>query len=107
MNLPNAALVANLPAWLNQCAQTWLAGNGRQSKTGTLGESWALGLVGYTQGNLVVPPNAKIPNCSTDGTGTVESVGSYALSSFHPGGANVLMLDGSVRFLKDTPPTRR
>ena len=102
LTLPNAILAANLQPWLNQCSQLWQSGGARYGKTPTLGESWALGLVGYSQGNLVLPPNSKYPNCNTNGTGAIENVGIFGLSSFHPGGSNVLMLDGSVRFLKDT-----
>ena len=101
LTLPNPTLVAGLGAWLDACSATWAGGGGRQPKTPTLGQAWALGLIGYSQGNIVLGPNAKYPNCNTNGTGTIESVGVFGLSSFHPGGANVLMLDGSVRFLKE------
>ncbi|WP_435009266.1 DUF1559 domain-containing protein [Tundrisphaera lichenicola] len=101
LTMPNPALVASFPAWLESCATLWRAGEGRQPKSPTLGESWAFGLVGYSQGNLLLPPNAKYPNCNAASSG-IQNPGVFGLSSYHPGGANVVMLDGSVRFLKDT-----
>jgi prepilin-type N-terminal cleavage/methylation domain-containing protein/prepilin-type processing-associated H-X9-DG protein len=98
MTMPAGA--AALQQWLPLC--TAAAPSNRQGKTATLGEDWIIAIIGYTLGNVVTPPNPKSPNCSVNGVGTLANPGSFGLSSFHPGGANVLTADGSVKFLKDT-----
>ncbi len=106
--------LSNLPAgntgnmflnWAAGCAamnKTQIATpSTRVSTTSVLGITWVIGNNVYNLGNIVVPPNAiNYPNCSS-GT-TLDEPGIYGMSSYHPGGANVTMGDGSVRFLKNS-----
>lgn len=60
--------------------------------------AWVLGDAGLSMGNTLLPPNPQYPNCL--GPTSVPFPGMYGMSSRHPGGANILMGDGSVRVLK-------
>ncbi|MBX6313233.1 MAG: DUF1559 domain-containing protein [Isosphaeraceae bacterium] len=81
---PHPALVAGLPAWLNQCA-TGLPTMPRAVKAPSLGQSWAIGHFGWSMGNLLLPPNSKFPNCSTNGSDTIEAPGSVRAAELPPG----------------------
>ncbi|QDV32919.1 DUF1559 domain-containing protein [Tautonia plasticadhaerens] len=68
------------------------------------GYRWAMGLVGFTMFNTVQTPNDVFNGCRFDDRTNVLPDHSIiaGASSAHPGGVNVMLGDGSVRFIKDT-----
>jgi prepilin-type N-terminal cleavage/methylation domain-containing protein/prepilin-type processing-associated H-X9-DG protein len=73
---------------------------------GRFGDMWADGQaerVGFT---TILPPNA--PSCVADNAGGADSQGGVLnAASYHPGGVQALLADGSVRFISETIDTGR
>lgn len=65
------------------------------------GRYWAAGEYTNSVGNINLTPNAKTPDCSAWG-GVGTGLGFFSARSYHSGGVNVTMADGSVKFIKDS-----
>ena len=63
------------------------------------GTTWLISGRFYTWYDHHEVPNSPVPDCSTVSFAT--GLGSFPPRSYHPGGVNVLMLDGSVHFISD------
>jgi prepilin-type N-terminal cleavage/methylation domain-containing protein/prepilin-type processing-associated H-X9-DG protein len=70
------------------------------------GWRWADGSPGFTSFNTIVPPNSLVypwGDCRLDCPGCgIPWDGYHNATSNHPGGVNVAMCDGSVRFIKSS-----
>jgi len=100
---------AGTTAILQQCTTRWMGatpGNGLSSNRGWY---WAWGSEAMSMFSTVVPPNSTQYQwgqcrygCGSCGIGSTDHAHITNATSNHSGGCNVLMGDGSVRFIKST-----
>ncbi|MBX6313990.1 MAG: DUF1559 domain-containing protein [Isosphaeraceae bacterium] len=88
-----------LPQAIQQCDD--FARSNPTSTWDWSGFYWAAGDYNQSIFNFVLTPNSKHKDCSPWG-GVATGYGFFTPRSYHPGGVNVALTDGSVRFIKDS-----
>ncbi len=93
---------AAILAGLNACSTAFASSAGINNLRGVF---WEVGSLGMTMFNTIVPPNStqyKWGDCRYTSGGYPNDATFANTSSNHSGGVNVLMADGSVRFIKNS-----
>jgi prepilin-type processing-associated H-X9-DG protein len=94
--------VQNAMAALQVCQSAWQSGTGGSPDT-QRGDNWSHGSMAISLFNTIATPNynnGSFSYCSRIGSGGRSDLSNA--DSFHPGGINVTMADGSVRFVKNS-----
>jgi len=80
--------------WVDQCRAADDGVNNLDA-----GATWLLAGGRFTTFFTIAPPNASIPDC---GTGNNNGLGMFTARSYHPGGVNAALMDGSVRWYSES-----
>ncbi len=92
------------PDEVEQYGQQCVAGIGNHHSHG--GRDWICPQPSQTAFNTLAPPNWQWPACQDcSGCGWMDSDGIFPARSYHPGGANHGLADGSIRFISETVNT--
>ena len=94
--------LANTMAAIQACQNAWSTKTGGTPDT-QRGDNWSHGSMAISLFNTIVPPNfgnGSFSYCSSIGSGGRSDLSNS--DSWHPGGVNVTMADGSVRFVKNS-----
>ncbi len=99
--------------WLDQgpnhleTPDQWIAACARADPSGRSGRgaglTWAVNTTTATQFFTALPPNDRRPDC---GSMAFRGEGLFTARSYHPGGVNAALCDGSVRWFSSTTDTR-
>lgn len=88
VGLPNAGFTSE--RWIDICSDL----SGLESAHLDSGRTWLLAGDQFTLFTTALPPGSNIPDCGSAGS----SSGLFTARSYHPGGVNALMADGSARW---------
>jgi prepilin-type processing-associated H-X9-DG protein len=77
--------------WLRVCSSKRFPHGARLDSGGT----WLIAGAIYTHFYVSAPPNSRVPDC---GNKHLVGTGVFAARSYHPGGVNAVMVDGSVHW---------